>query len=946
MISRILKSLMKWYNTRPYSKTLVHFISLCAFSAVFFGLTSVGVFEKAPINVPPVEYHRLDARMTGEQLEQKLRTRSADVKELIFFKGTKAVAVLGAPGFEQEKIIPRIDPDLIRTMAKDANVPVRELDSIKVANPEGSALTFVWWVLLIAQITALAFILFKSPGEGMPNIVKHTFETLADKHAAFFHHRKLRRSRLHRAAWIVTMVLLCLAFGCRFFLNQPIQEVPQEYSFHQQSTRWQVERHLKIAPGEFQRAAVIDGTSTMYVQILPAAPADKVEVRKPAAEQPARGVYRGAPSRMGEIELPDAAAEQVHSPEDLPMVQVEVPVPATTTTTTGDTATKEITPISRLLKFSNDAAGQAEMNALVASLSEAKVPVRHIEAALNTNIFTTMPKLWTAILAIWSVLMVLWGIVIISFWNSWREAEGETVTKSAVAAGGRGGSSAGAEVEVRDEDKKTFADVAGCQEAIDELRVVEKKIRRPRIYKIFGAPVPAGVMMYGPPGTGKTLLARALAGEIGGHFKALSGSQFVEMYVGVGAKRVREAYSEARKAAKRTGRISIVFIDEIDAIAKKRGSGGEGGGDKEYEQTLNELLVQMNGFGNHGLVLTMAATNRLDILDEAILRPGRFDIKVQVPKPDKKGRAQIYGVYLKKLKIVMPEEGDREAMMAKLLDDLARRSHDFSGAEIEGAIKNGATIAVERQFGDVTEDITEEQMEEYREKAIITVDDLNVGVDKMAYGTQIKSRVRTDKERKATAIHEIGHACVPTVMGGDPVNRITIVMTDKSLGLMDSSPEEGERYDWTDEQFRIRLRMMLAGRAAEKILLGKISTGASNDFERASQLARQMVGVYGMSEEFGVKSIPLDRYGFPASNIGDLLKKFNDAWGKIIDDAEKATDEIIEKHRGQIEAAAEVLYDNETMTGDEFRQIWKENEHLVKVEESAGESAAVDSAQA
>jgi cell division protease FtsH len=179
---------------------------------------------------------------------------------------------------------------------------------------------------------------------------------------------------------------------------------------------------------------------------------------------------------------------------------------------------------------------------------------------------------------------------------------------------------------------------------------------------------------------------------------------------------------------------------------------------------------------------------------------------------------------------------------------------------------------------------------------------------------------------------------VPTVLGGDPVNRITIVMTDKSLGLMDSSPEEGERYDWTDEQFSIRLKMMLAGRAAEKILLGKISTGASNDFERASQLARQMVGVYGMSAEFGVKSIPLDRYGFPASNIGDLLKKFNEAWGKIIDDAEAATDEIIRKHRPQIEAAAAVLYENETMTGDEFRQIWKDNAH--KVVETINEAAA------
>jgi cell division protease FtsH len=403
------------------------------------------------------------------------------------------------------------------------------------------------------------------------------------------------------------------------------------------------------------------------------------------------------------------------------------------------------------------------------------------------------------------------------------------------------------------------------------------------------------------------------------------------MYVGVGAKRVREAYTKARADARKSGRISIVFIDEIDALAKKRGANSDGG-NREYEQTLNQLLVEMQGFGNHGQVLTMAATNRLDILDDAVLRPGRFDIKVKVPKPDKKGRAQIYGIYLKKLKLVLEGVGEElKANFEKLLDDLARRSHDFSGAEIEGAIKDGATIAVERQFGDVLEDITTEQEEEYRNRAIITAEDLHLGIDKMAYGTQIRSRVRTDKERWATAVHEIGHASVPTVLNGDPVNRITIVMTDKSLGLMDSSPEEGERYDWTDEQFNIRLRMMLAGRAAEKVILNKISTGASNDFERASALARQMVGAYGMSEAFGNKSIPLDQHGFPVSNIGEtMLKQFNDAWGRIIDTMQAETEEHIRRHRAQIEHAAKALYDDETLTGDEFRRLWAEKEPVVE----------------
>ncbi len=587
--------------------------------------------------------------------------------------------------------------------------------------------------------------------------------------------------------------------------------------------------------------------------------------------------------------------------------------------------------VDRTAVFANTPEGKAEFAAFVAEIHAKNIESKNVPAVHETSYIDSLTVQGRIIFGILLALTLGVGAFMALMWQDWQGKEkprkpGEIFDPRLVGAGGATGSG-GSAIVTREEDRKTFADVAGCQEAIEELLVVKKKIMRPKLYKIFGAPVPSGVIFYGPPGTGKTLLARALAGEIGGHFKALSGSEFVEMYVGVGAKRVREAYAEARAAARKSGRVSIIFIDEFDALAKKRGTSNSGG-DKEYEQTLNQLLVEMNGFGNHGVVLTMAATNRLDILDEAVLRPGRFDIKVKVPKPDRKGRALIYGIYLKKLKLVLTGEGEDElkAAMQKLLDDLARRSHDFSGAEIEGAIKDGATIAVERQFGEVLEDITPEQEEEFRKKAIITEQDLHLGIDKMAYGTQIKSRVRTDKERKATAIHEIGHASVPTEMNGDPVNRITIVMTDKSLGLMDSSPEEGERYDWTDEQFTIRLRMMLAGRAAEKMLLGKISTGASNDFERASQLARQMVGVYGMSKAFGNKSIPLDQHGFPVSNIGEtMLKTFNDAWGTIIDTAQKETEAFIEKHKVQIEACGQKLYEDETLTGDDFRKLWKDS---------------------
>jgi cell division protease FtsH len=501
---------------------------------------------------------------------------------------------------------------------------------------------------------------------------------------------------------------------------------------------------------------------------------------------------------------------------------------------------KRLTLVGRRVEFGTTTEGKAEFSAFIANIDAKKIESKTTPAVHQVDYIDSLTLEGRIIMFVLLGLSLIVGVTLVNRWSDWKEAEnprqpGEVNTPRPILSLGSLTGGGGEKTPVtREEDRKTFADVAGCQEAIDELLVVKKKIMRPRLYKVFGAPTPSGVILWGPPGTGKTLLARALAGEVGGSFQIASGSEFVEMYVGVGAKRIRELYANARAAASKTGRVSIVFIDEFDALAKKRGTSTEGG-NREYEQTLNQLLVEMNGFGNHGMVLTMAATNRLDVLDEAVLRPGRFDVKVKVPKPDKKGRALIYGIYMKKLRLVLAGNTAEEkaANYQQLLDDLARRSHDFSGAEIEGSIKDGATIAVERQFGDLSEDITEEQEKEYRDKAIITADDLNLGIDKMAYGTQIRSRVRTDKERWATAVHEIGHATVPTVENGDKVNRITIVMTDKSLGLMDSSPEEGERYDWTDEQFIIRLKMMLAGRAAEKILLNKISTGASNDFDPA-----------------------------------------------------------------------------------------------------------------
>ena len=858
--------------------SILHFTAFFVAVASFYMLTTNHVITRTPQKIIPVEYTQLVAQgktMTAVDLEQALRKKSPEVQGLVFIDGMKSVVVLG-DGLEKDRIVPQADTDEMRKLATAADITVKDAPASVESNLW--SLLPSWWMWAAGGFLAWFLYLVFYPREGgtVPSRMSTLWAAVPETMDSIIDRTRLKKS--HFYSGLVGILILAVAIGSfgRMFHTDGLRTLPSDIAVAKRVQPWQISRHLNSHAGEFQRATTVEELNTVYV-VINTTTATSDEVAKSATDK-----------------------------------------------ATADKANKSLT-VDRTIVFADKAA----FSAFVDGLKEKKIEVKPVAAEQNTAFFESMTSTGTFLFMSLLTAIFALGLIMLSKWQDWREQESGSSPRPRGPVGSYGGGGKdGGDVEVRDEDQKTFADVAGCQEAIDELRVVEKKIRRPRLYKVFGAPVPSGVMLFGPPGTGKTLLARALAGEIGGSFQALAGSQFVEMYVGVGAKRVREAYAKARADARKSGRISIVFIDEIDAIGKKRGSSNQGG-DKEYEQTLNELLVQMNGFGNHGLVLTMAATNRLDILDEALLRPGRFDIKVKVPKPDKKGRAQIYGIYLKKLKIVLEGNTDAEkaTVYEKLLDDLARRSHDFSGAEIEGAVKDGATIAVERQFGQVTEDITEEQVAEYLQKAIITPDDLNLGIDKMAYGTQIRSRVRTDKERWATAVHEIGHATVPTVeKDGDPVNRITIVMTDKSLGLMDSSPAEGERYDWTAEQFTVRIKTMLAGRAAEKILLSKISTGASNDFERASLLARQMVGNFGMTEAFGVKSIPLDQNGFPASQVGEtMMVKFNNAWGDMIDRLEKETDVIIETHRAQIEAAAKALFDEETLTGDEFRKIFTES---------------------
>jgi len=906
MLSRILNKLKKLAKDRLFQKSVLHLAAFFAVVTAFVLLTTNHVLTRKPQPIMPATYMTLPANgMTEVDLEQNLRSHSANVQGLIFFKGLNSVVVLGN-GLEHDQLVLNTDVDEMRKLAIADKLPIIDKNA-DLDTALGDVVSGWWYAGVLALVDWLIYLLFFRREKRQVNSRARVCYTGASQMwTAIVKASRLKPSRFYLYLLIALLVVDAAVVAVRPF-HDNTSVLPSEVASALRIQPWQISRHLETHPEEFQRVSIVNELSTVYVVLnsksVPVGAAPKVN--RPTTDDDSTSV-------------------------DAPVTPIPAPAPAVAKSVHKLVKNGDHKPVlvDRTVEFAKTTDGKAEFAAFVTNIQTRKIESKNLAAVHQSGYLDSLTDKSFIVMGFLFLITVLLGAYIACQWNEWtgKEQALKPGDPNLVGAGGATGGG-GKMVVTRYEDRKTFADVAGCQEAIDELLVVKKKIMRPRLYRIFGAPVPSGVILYGPPGTGKTLLARALAGEVGGSFQALSGSEFVEMYVGVGAKRVREAYAKARADARKTGRISIVFIDEFDALAKKRGANSDGG-NREYEQTLNQLLVEMNGFGNHGLVLTMAATNRLDILDEAVLRPGRFDIKVQVPKPDRKGRGLIYGIYLKKVKLVLAGEGaELKSNFEKLLDDLARRSHDFSGAEIEGAIKDGATIAVERQFGDVLDDITDEQEEEYRARAIITPDDLHLGIDKMAYGTQIRSRVRTDKERKATSVHECGHASVPTQNNGDPVNRITIVMTDKSLGLMDSSPEEGERYDWTYEQFMIRLSMMLAGRAAEKVILNKISTGASNDFERASQLARQMVGVYGMSEAFGNKSIPLDQHGFPVSNIGEtMLKLFNDTWGAIIDRAQLETEAHTEKHRAQIEHCAEALYEEETLTGDEFRRLWAEKQ--------------------
>ena len=448
--------------------------------------------------------------------------------------------------------------------------------------------------------------------------------------------------------------------------------------------------------------------------------------------------------------------------------------------------------------------------------------------------------------------------------------------------------------------RATFADVAGADEEKAELQEIVDFLREPQKFIDLGARIPKGVLLVGPPGTGKTLLARAVAGEADVEFLSISGSDFVEMYVGVGAKRVRDLFEQAKKSAP-----AIVFIDEIDAVGRQRGT-GLGGGHDEREQTLNQLLVEMDGFGTNEGVIVMAATNRADILDPALLRPGRFDRQVYVGLPDIKGREDILKIHTKNKPLA--EDVD--------LKVVARGTPGFSGADLENLANEAALLSARRN------------------KKLLGKAEFDEAEIKVIAGPEKKSRVVTPQERRLTAYHEAGHAVVMRALPThEPVHQITIVPRGQAGGMTIALPEEDRSYQsrrYMEEQ----IVSLLGGRVAEALMLGDISTGASNDIQRASRIARKMVTVYGMSEKLGAVSfetghdeIFIGREMARSKSYSEEVAAQIDAEvRRIIDGAYHRCEEILTAEREHLVTVAEFLLKNEVMSAEEFNAVFVQSD--------------------
>lgn len=465
--------------------------------------------------------------------------------------------------------------------------------------------------------------------------------------------------------------------------------------------------------------------------------------------------------------------------------------------------------------------------------------------------------------------------------------------------GGRGGAFSFGKSKARLLDESTntitFADVAGCDEAKEEVSELVDFLRDPSKFQKLGGRIPKGVLLVGNPGTGKTLLAKAIAGEAKVPFFSISGSDFVEMFVGVGAARVRDMFENAKKHAP-----CIIFIDELDAVGRQRGA-GLGGGNDEREQTLNQMLVEMDGFEASVGVIVIAATNRPDVLDPALMRPGRFDRQVVVPLPDIRGREQILIVHMRKV----PLSPDVKA------DIIARGTPGFSGADLANLVNEAALFAARGS------------------KRLVDMDDFERAKDKIMMGAERRSMVMNEEERRNTAYHESGHAVIAKLMPkSDPVHKVTIIPRGRALGLTMQLPEE-DRYAYDRVYLMSRIAVLFGGRIAEELFMNQMTTGASNDFERATQLARDMVTRYGMSDALGPMvygenegEVFLGRSVTTHKNVSETtMQKVDIEIRRIIDEQYALARKLLEKNRDKVEAMAAALLDLETIDSDQINDI-------------------------
>jgi len=454
-----------------------------------------------------------------------------------------------------------------------------------------------------------------------------------------------------------------------------------------------------------------------------------------------------------------------------------------------------------------------------------------------------------------------------------------------------------AKLQNKETPTNTFSDVAGADEAVAELREIKDFLASPDKYKAIGAKIPKGVLLYGPPGTGKTLLARAVAGEAKVPFYSISGSEFVEMFVGVGASRVRDLFAQAKQNAP-----SIVFVDEIDAVGRQRGA-GLGGGNDEREQTLNQLLVEMDGFEANGQVILIAATNRPDVLDPALLRPGRFDRQISVDRPDLKGRAAILAVHAKNKPVAKDVD----------LTSYAKRTPGFTGADLANVLNEAALLAARE------------------ERKAIRNSDLDEAIDRVMAGPQKVSRLMTEEERRITAYHEGGHALVAHALPHtDPVHKVTIMPRGRALGYTMVLPDE-DRYAVTRNQMLDQLAYTMGGRAAEELIFHDPTTGASNDIEKVTNLARAMVTQYGMTQKLGAIKLGISDsqpflgrdYGHQRDYSENVAAIVDSEIREMIENAHQEAFDVLVANRETLDRLVEELLENETLNKEEIAVIFK-----------------------